>query len=253
LELDPDEPVALAVQATTLFFADREYQAGLDAFHDLLARFPNNIDMLYFAWEAFKTIGRSDLALRLGERAVELDPLSWLVLGTHGIALLSNGRFAEAEAFFLRGRKIDGRLWPQAAYAAFFQGDLEKAERYMETFLADWDQEQQPGVWSNLEVAMNFAYTIGETERAKRLAQSLLDLAETKHVPDNAKSNAYYVLGDESWVTALGQALANPSYLLLSQLRVPPAFHEPEYQELLKTVGLDDQSVAKLHVQDLPF
>ncbi len=253
LELDSDEPVALAVQATTLFFADREYQAGLDAFHGLLARIPNNIDILYFAGEAFKTIGRNDLALRLGERAVELDPLSWLVLSTHGIALLSNGRFAEAEAFFLRGRKIDGRLWPGAADAAFFQGDLEKAERYMETFLADWDQEQQPGAWSNLAVAMNFAYTIGETERAKRLAQSLLDLAETKRVPDNAKSNAYYVLGDESWVTALGQALANPSYLLLSQLRVPPAFHEPEYQELLKTVGLDDQSVAKLHVQDLPF
>ena len=113
---------------------------------------------------------------------------------------------------------------------------------------------------------MRFAYFAEETEQATRLAQSLLDLAETKRVPDNAKSNAYYVLGNEAWVAALEQALANPSYRLLQDIREPSAissqalfqnirarFYEPEYRRLLRSVGLDNQSVAKLHVQDLPF
>ena len=212
------------------------------------------------------TIGRNDLALRLAERSVELDPLSGLTQGELGELLQRNGRPAEAEAWFLRGRKTDGRLYGGAAFAALFQRDLEKAKRYSKTHLADWDWEHQQGEWMGFDYAMRFAYFAGETEQARRLAQSLLDLAETKGVPDSAKSNAYYVLDDESWVTALGQALASPSYRVLQYIREPSAiashtlfqnirmrFYEPEYRELLKTVGLDDESVAKLDVQDLPF
>jgi tetratricopeptide (TPR) repeat protein len=252
LELDPNQPVALAAHAAKLFFADGEYQSALDIFHDLLKRFPNNDAVVSNAGNPLSAIGRHDLALRLYQMRVELDPLSPRTHTGVGQQLFFLGRFAEAEKAFTRSRALGGRVYPWSVSAAMYQGDSEGAERYLEMVMADWPDLP----WMGHMAAIDLANIEGDMVRAGHHAHSLIDLAKTTFVPEGPKSVAYYVLGDASWVTALSQSLADREYVTLLLLRVPSVpklSQEPEYQELLRSVGLDDESVAELHVQEWPL
>ena len=258
LEVDPNQPDALAVHATQLFFVDRAYQASIDVFHDLLARFPNHEAVVSNAKNPLVAIGRFDLSLRLGERLVELDPLSAFAYSQLAMQFMWVGRLVDAEAAQLRVSELSGTLHPSLIDIALRQGDLGKAREYLQRLGAE------AGTASPLYLAgwKSVRHAEGDSEEAKRIAERLREMTRADYVPPFILPEAALVVDEESWVEIARKAIVAGHFGALNFLRGAAAVpapdgndvaDDPAYQALLRSVGLDDASVETLIVPDLPF
>jgi adenylate cyclase len=97
LELDPDNPRALAAVAAEKAFPGMDFQGAARDFERALALEPTDPEVLRRAGTFAAAIGRFDVAARLGEFAVERDPLCTLCIYWLGQTYLFAGRLDDAE------------------------------------------------------------------------------------------------------------------------------------------------------------
>jgi adenylate cyclase len=97
LELDPDNPRAIALSAHRRASPDQDLQAVARDFERALALDPADPDTLRYAGQFASAIGRFDVGTRLGEFSVERDPLCLMCLYWLGQTYLFAGRLDDAE------------------------------------------------------------------------------------------------------------------------------------------------------------
>jgi TolB-like protein/Tfp pilus assembly protein PilF len=95
LALAPDLPDAYTATGLVYYGGDWDWRRAQDAFEHALALAPGNASILGNLARLATTMGDNDKAVRLGRRAVELDPLNAYAQYTLCMALFQAGRFEE--------------------------------------------------------------------------------------------------------------------------------------------------------------
>jgi TolB-like protein len=257
LSLDPEQPEALSVRATKRFFVDRDYQGALDEFHRHVARFPSNIALLSNYRNPLTTMGRTDLAIQLAERIVELDPLSPFSYLQYALQLEDSGRFAEAIEAFRTMRTLAPSSFPDEGSSLFGRSDDPNERAW---WLADLERIVGDAPSRYHRTAALYFFTTGEMERAREHADKAMETGKG-FMSGRVESNLLWVMGEIDGSTArMRRSLAEREYRALVNLRwlrtlarrSTPA-DATIIDELLADVGLDEASASELVVQPFPF
>jgi tetratricopeptide (TPR) repeat protein len=180
------------------------------------------------------TLGRFDEALRLGRRAVELDPLGAASHFVHGRQALAAGSLGEAEAAFQKvlelnadfpgGRALLGRVCLEA--------------RKPEAALQQMEQEKEP-LFRRIGLALAY-HALGRKSEADAALAELIEENHKEAAWDIAQVHAFR--GEtESTFEWLERAYAqrDPG---LTEIKAEPSFNnlraDPRYKAFLKKMQL---------------
>lgn len=253
LVLDPGHAHAQAEEALLLWYVDREYQQSIDKFAELLNANPSNLYVLLYYSFVMQTFDRLDLRLKLYDRIIELEPTNAAQIADQGQIYQSLGDYEKALEFYeqaeLLGKKnpvllanlaLDQsdrkslaiqlqREWGDVAvWRPLFEAELAKMDGDMQrasTIIQPYDNEQSQGFWW---IRHYYPLILSETERAVEYYSNALENREP--VP------LMLALG------SVGDHKRNPEF-----------YSHPKHQEMLRSNGLDPESIAKLRFPPLPF
>jgi tetratricopeptide (TPR) repeat protein len=251
LALEPEHRHARAHRALIRFFYDGRYQDAIDDWAELLFQFPNDTDPLRYYSHALQAIGRPDLALRVLNHLIELDPFEPRAFEARGQIYFEDGLYEQARLDFERALTM-GRCcyWNLVALAAR-QGDMETMARHLPEVQL-WQPRAYPlfnGLYSLLK---------GDVGKAEDILMAIINSeGDTQW---GMKSQAAGLLEDvDRAVQYYEKALTNRDpYVLMSvhyrSQGLGPAFYRhPGFEQAVRDAGLDAASVARLTVPALPF
>jgi len=214
-----------------------------EAFQRAIALSPSDADVL-MAYGRFKRYrGDHDEAIRLLERAAELDPNNSIRHNQLGIAYNRNTNFQDGAAALQTALDMapnDGNL-THLALAEASRGNYEEASRYIELV-----ESMNPA--AGRFVQLSFAYAeMGRDEDVQRFFNEFERRAAENRVSDAWWAQAYLGIGD--FARALERVemaverrepadLAPLTALAANQWRIP-ALDEPEFRALLDTLWSD--------------
>jgi TolB-like protein/Tfp pilus assembly protein PilF len=191
--------------------------------------------------------GEFDEAVRLGQRAVELDPQSGFTLGQLGVTYRFARRFDEAVAALQRSMELPPGpalgVILNIAQAEAGRGNFSEAGRQL-----DLGQEfpQNASVFrlSQLALASSLA---GRTDDAARYFSDFQKRAEVSTASDTQWARAYIAVGDyDAALLSIESAVNDRSSADLASLAElaanswgDPMLDEPEFRELLDALWVD--------------
>ena len=211
LALDPNLAEAYTQMARIKKFVDFDWAGADESIQRAIALEPGNPECLDQAAYSAARFGRSDEALALASRAVELDPLNASSWGTRGELRYFEGQLAGAEADVKRSLELSPDVWPgsvllsqiyvmearpQAALAEIkrVRSDSLRTYLYALTYAAMGQQEQSEAALKDLIakystrdaflVASVYAYRNQRNE-----AFEWLERAYDQHEDDLARMN----------------------------------------------------------------
>ncbi len=180
------------------------------------------------------TLGRFDEAIREGERAIELDPLSLIVNADLGSTFMVARRYDEAITQLRRTLALDGNFayarW-NLGEALYFKGDLGGA-------IAEYEKartlDNDPQILALL--ARSYAES-GQKEQALKLLQKLKDVGQHQYVRSYLYTLAYIGLGEKATaIEYLEKANQDAENGDTVWIKVDPLFDplrsEPRFQQL---------------------
>lgn len=154
--------------------------------------------MLYV--DFLTAMGRSDEAIEIGMRAVDLDPFSAATYTELGLALLMAGRREEAYELYKKALQIDPDFyWAQwlMAESHIYQGEYQEAAPYMENI-----RRVLEDVPPSMAGLLGHLYAIaGRQDDAHTILSNLLARRETEFIP--ASNLAYVYAGLKDYDEAL--------------------------------------------------
>ncbi len=117
--LEPDSPYGHLILGLTVIFW-KSSKEGLKHLKKVISKYPNNFDALFWMCGVSATIGKTDTALSLAQKLMDIDPLNDMVNFFQGYVYYWNGKFEKALSL------IDNtlNLFPDSMMAAFFQSLL---------------------------------------------------------------------------------------------------------------------------------
>ena len=139
---------------------------------------------------------------------------------------------------------------------AFLEGDAQGIQELLDRGQSDWGNYGE--VYPVFEAAVS--YLKGDPGGAKETVASLS--RNTGYVPFFVKSQIASLEGDLNLaLDYYSKALSESEYSAFAFIQVPsllvrtfPEYRShPKYQKMLRDVGLDEKSVAKLKILPLPF
>lgn len=267
LALDPDSPLARGTVATLRFFVDRDLQGGIDAYHEILRQYPNDIPTLGNYSILLRSVDRIDLMMRVLRRARSLDPIGPLLHGQFIDNLVHAGLYDEARAMIARTQSPGS---PEDLRRPAWHANL----------LAEmgWDEGDLPAVRAQLT---DLNPTLQAVWRA-RLAQDAGDQAtfEAQLALLIPQADDYFVQGqialltgdydpiidmmpeaiaDRWWLMSFAEACPcradqqRGGFLKMRPEKYPGLLADPRRQRILVAHGLDRDSILAVEVPDLPF
>jgi TolB-like protein len=257
LLLDPDQPEALSVRATKRFFVDRDYQSALDEFHAHVSRSPSSVALLSNYRNPLAALGRVDKTVELAERIVELDPLSPFSHLQYLMQLEDGGRLEDATRAFERMRQLGQDSFPGEGATLF--GRLDDPEQR-----ARWNDALVRLVGDSSALYLEFAayhhFAAGERQAAREFADRALAAGAGRR-SGRIEANLLWIRGDtEAALARLRRAMADREYRALVELRSFRSLAERAdpgagraFEPILREIGLDDERVAGLRLESLPF
>lgn len=188
VELDADNGFVQAVLARYAVAADDP--EAEDLFLHALALAPNDVDVLSIYATHLRTARRSDEALPILERALDLDPLSVLLYHDLGRVNLWMGNFEPALVAFRRISQINPGN-PYAAHGAgmatILSGQLVEAG-----YWSDEAAKVDPADYENPATSVYVYVSAGNMEMAERRMLDALELGPGEPYPLSAQ--AYFLL-----------------------------------------------------------
>ena len=249
LAVDPHHVVARQQRATVRFMTDRDYQAALDECADI-ARTHANVQLDGYSI-LLRAIGRSELALVLADRALELDPLSALAHRNRAMFLRDLGRFDEAAESIEQARLLGLKVLNELVTLAMDRGDASALAIHLREFRSIVGADH----WMYQAHAAALAYMTGEPSCAKDL------LAQAERCDEYRPSFFKWTLALnandlEKAVAFYADALTQHEHLAFTwsqgnvgMRRLYPWYYESaQREEMLRAFGLDRASVARLKV-----
>lgn len=202
VELDPDNGFVQAVLARYAVAADDP--AAEDLFLHALMLAPNDVDVLSIYAAELRMARRSEEALAILERALDLDPLSVLLYHDLGRVYLWMGNFEPALAAFRRISQINPGN-PYAAHGAgtatILSGQLVEAG-----YWSDEAAMVDPADYENPSTSVFVYVSAGDMEMAERRMLDALELGPEEPYPLAAQ--AYYLLHTDERERAIDIARA---------------------------------------------
>jgi TolB-like protein/Tfp pilus assembly protein PilF len=181
------------------------------------------------------TLGRFDEAIKEGERAVELDPLSLIINADLGSTLMIARRYDEAIAQLRRTLALDGNFgyahW-NLGEALYLKGDIPAAISEYEKAAALDDDPQ-------ILALLGRAYAdTGKREQALEILQKLNEKGQQHYVRKYLYTVVYTGLGDKATaIDYLEKANEDGDTPDTTWLKVDPIFDplrsEPRFQQLI--------------------
>ena len=189
----------------------------------------------WFGNSLLVTLGRFDEAIKEGERAVELDPLSLIINADLGSTLMIARRYDEAIAQLRRTLTLDGNFgyahW-NLGEALYLKGDIPAAISEYEKAAALDDDPQ-------ILALLGRAYAdTGKREQALEILQKLNEKGQQHYVRKYLYTVVYTGLGDKATaIDYLEKANEDGDSPDTTWLKVDPIFdplrNEPRFQQLI--------------------
>jgi TolB-like protein/Tfp pilus assembly protein PilF len=192
----------------------------------------------WFGNSLLVTLGRFDEAIKEGQRAVELDPLSLIINADLGSTLMIARRYDEAIAQLRKTLVLDGNFayarW-NLGEALYFKGDLGGAiAEYEKAAALDDDPE--------ILALLGRAYAeSGQKEKALKILEKLKAAEQQRFVRNYLYTIIYTGLGDKaSAIDYLEKAREGGETPDTTWLKVDPLFdplrNEPRFQQLVAKI-----------------
>jgi TolB-like protein len=178
LEIDPDNAVGLAWMALRKSYVERDHAAAARLHERSLELDPSHGDVLRLAAIFATLLRREDLMLRLGELAVERDPLCSICLSRLVDVYMQLGKLEEAERTMLAAANTDVYA-TRRALVRLFMGDAATA-------LALLGADASPGT-ATLRTRAMALHDLGHTAEA---AAQLEELQQRNRFQEYALSRA---------------------------------------------------------------
>jgi pentatricopeptide repeat protein len=182
------------------------------------------------------TVARGD-ALAAIKKAQELDPLNIAIMIDTGIALLSAGKYDEAEAEFQKAREIDPNAINRGIIGVWYvdKGRYEEGIKEIEAVIAATGRPP----YLLMSLAIGYAKA-GKTEKAGRLLDEMKRLSKQQYVSNTFFAFVYAALGEKDRAFEhLERAYREHDIglLQLKGLRLEPLRTDPRFADLMKRVG----------------
>ena len=252
--LNPNQSDALTARIWIRFLGDRDYQNAINEMTDLARKHPNDINILLYYGCIFQAIGRFDLAFMIFDR-MELDPLTPITHFARGANFLLAERFQEARKSFKKMELLGLNDPLNFAWLAFHEGDAQTIKKQLDLGKSNWEYSSH---WYPFYEA-TVSYLKGDSGRIKEIFAPLWK--STSYLSYYTKSYMALLEGDlDLALDYYSQALFEPEYIAFRDIQAPlfrvlfPEYRShPKYQKMLRDIGLDDESIAKLKIPPLPF
>jgi len=231
-------------------------EKAINSFDDLVRRMPNDVDLLQFYGALLKSIRKEEQSLRLHDRMVELDPLNALSHFQKAETLRSFGQFAASRQSYLKSEELGMPVAGTLAALALDEGDVDALQKQLERPEEEWGIVRY--YYQALE-ASKF-YLEGDFVHVKSVIPALKEWADSGSCFDR------YVVAmlDNDWAFAfesIAKGVAAQEYMPFEysigtvgyKTNYPDAFEHPSYFQMLRDIGLDQESLDKLVVRPLPF
>jgi tetratricopeptide (TPR) repeat protein len=258
LSLNPDQPDALYVRTEMRFFGDHAYQDAISEMDELAQRYPNKVQILMHYGFFLQTMNQLDLALKVFDRMMELDPLNPTTHLVRGTFFLRVGNFADARQSFEKMSLLGLNEPGLFAELAFYEGDIRGIQNQLDLGQGNWGNLSD---WYPFYKA-SALYLNGEHEKAREIFIQLKENITRKHSVSILKSFIASVEGDmESSLDYIAQDLSESVYVKFRDIQTPCFYLQlfpdyrahPKYQKMLRDFGLDEESIARLNIPPLPF
>jgi TolB-like protein/tetratricopeptide (TPR) repeat protein len=251
IALNPDLAEAYAALASIRMFFDFDWPGSEDAFRKAISLGPTSSPAYYRYASLLTGLGRFDEAVRMAERAVEIDPIAIGALHALGLAKLFGGDFEGAAAAFGNAIEIHPDwTWGYVKKSLAHALNGEDAEALA---LAE-QTEQLTGGWGSafLQGWLAWVYSVTEQdELLQRVADRINQGIEDNRIEDPfGVALTYFATGEFSLALDWAEKTVNersPNAVFWSvgtadhlQL-VPAAVREnPRFIELLRRLGLPE-------------
>jgi len=254
LSVDPHNVTALAHRALMdTHYVVRDFQAALDELARLNRLHPNNEDVLISLNFVLSTLGKADLVRLLTAHLIRLSPLS---VSAWTIRLASGFLFGPVEQAIVDLSEMD-RLGLAAPPLLTAEASLLQGHRL------DLTIPKAPGDWPPEQYAVSSAteaYLRGDYGEAAKTVAPFRD--RPGYVPYFPKIGIALLernlnLAFSNLRAAVGEAEQMAIFLIqgtvLSRETFPEFYTDPRYEELLRDLKLDAQSIAAIRIPPLSF
>ncbi|MDP7594239.1 MAG: tetratricopeptide repeat protein [Pseudomonadales bacterium] len=251
LAINPVHTLARDVKAQIRFYVDHDFQGAIDASTKLIEEDPR---LLNNYGNQLSNLGQFDMAMQVLDQALKLDPLSPLVLESRGLTLLSAGRFSEAHAAFQMRESLGVASTEHFALLARMQSDISGIRKQLDRDREDWRMNHS---YTLFEAAI--PYLEGDHEKVISKLRPLKQATGFQSYSTKLQSAcleqdvdlavSYFEQGiEELDRMMLGLVCRTKEDPLYSELR-----SQPKFQRIVRQLGLDDASIARLRFPPLPF
>ena len=181
------------------------------------------------------SLGRFDEAVKEGQRAVELDPLSLIINADLGSTLLIARRYDEAIAQLQRTLKLDGNF----AYAHWNLGEALYLKGNVQNAIAEYQRADALDDDPEITALLGAAYAkAGQREKALACLEKLKQIQNQRFVRNYLFAFLYAALGDNaSGLNYLEKADNDGETPDTTWMKVDPLFDplrsEPRFQKLI--------------------
>lgn len=245
LALDPESGEAYANLAGAAWVLEGDAAKAAPFVERAIELEPWNLDLLSFAADFARAIGRGDTALQLEERIVARDALCVACRVRLARSYLYEGRFADAEREYRTLRVADdgkGFLW-SIGVSLLLQGKAAEA-------LATFDRLGEENYLAYLlpQGRAMALHDLGRTDEAEAALTALIDAAGEQRPLDVAETLAYMGRVDAAfeWIE---RALPEYGGVLRTDYPTPlfaPLHDDPRWQQVLGRIGHAPEQIAEV-------
>jgi TolB-like protein/Flp pilus assembly protein TadD len=235
VELDATSAEGHAALAMLQLF-DFKFESSESEFHRAIELNPNYATAHHwFGNSLLVTLGRFDQAIKEGERAIELDPLSLIINADLGSTLMIARRYDQAIAQLRKTLALDGNF----AYARWNLGEALYHKGDLTAAIAEYEKAATLDDDPEILALLGRAYAeTGQKEKALDMLRKVTEAGQKGYVRGYLYTIIYIGLGDKAKaLDYLEKASDNGESPDTSWLKVDPLFDplrtEPRFQQLL--------------------
>jgi len=248
LALDDSSAEPHVSLASLRFNARWDWEGSLASFRRAFALDPKSVAGHHWYSDLLSALGRGEEAIAEARLAQSLDPLSLIVNTSVGLHLFYGRRNEEAIEAHRRTLELDPSFAPALRSLG---GALEQAGRYDEA-IAAYERAHAilPGELS-AHALLAHAYAVsGREGKARELLAEMIEAAGTRYVAPYALAAIRVGLGERDAALELLDRAWRGHDRGMAWLKVSPRFDplraHPSFQEILRRLRLDDESIEDL-------
>jgi TolB-like protein/DNA-binding winged helix-turn-helix (wHTH) protein len=204
-KLDPTNGTANVYFGWRRFFNDRDPE-GIRMQEFAVATEPNNSEVLRVAGSFARYIGHWDVAIALGQRAIDVDPLCQMCYWNLILTYLYAGRLDAAEDTARTSTTLFDRGWHDLGTVLLLKGDAEKALRAYDKL-----QAHQFDGWQWRHGRALALHSLGRLEESRDNLAAFIESSE-KYIPRlTSAAQIYAWMGDSDGVFETLDSLSHPN------------------------------------------